>query len=822
MKLLGLFILLISCGADKHYDYNQGTVVIDNFNQFDSSTTAGNLVATAIKEENDLDIVLYPTVLLRDNIAIYDEKMTTQQTEDLVAVYPDGEKDQFVVGTMRGSDLKTLIRQRSIERFAVELEVAGMEYELLYQGGILRSEAFIEESQNNIQDQKNYSVAISKHFIFSSETFPSYKYRNSIDRIFIDSKTVVSARASLRSFLKSGKAVPLLTNKRAQVKLTKIFQGGQRAIYDIQGNSHISPFLNYEVTTEGIVTGVALVDYYPGGQVIYIQDPQGDNNPKTSDAIKVFLEEPIEVKIGDLIQVTGIVFEETNHIENGLTSTAIRNVTKTKINAINQKLPEAILIGENIPEEFFSTYHGDLNFKKDLNLKDGLDFWESLEGMRITLSNPKIVGFRGGKEQSDDEKSHLTLFLLPNGNKRRTLDSRGNGIMADPTEEKFNPQIIPLASGPLTKGLNIGGKYEMGDIIEGKLTGLLTFAKNLFGDAEFVLNLPEQQDAIKNLNQRISSNRLESIADRPSVKYNNEFLSIASYNVKNLSPANKPRIKETAKMIKTNLNCPDVVGLVEIQDNNGEDFEGNSEASDTLSLLIESIPCSFKYAEANIDPLLHREGGVPGGNIRVSLIYNTEKLGFKENPLPGPERDTVIMSNGSMSFNPARIYPRDPAFRNTRKSLVVEFDYKGRKLFVVVNHLNSKLSDTSHFSSVWPMIYPSERKRSLMAQAVNRFVARVERRNPDALIAVVGDFNEFIDMPAMQVLKGNTLYNLMKEVPKNERYTTNHNGNAQPLDYIFVNKNLKEIPHFFKPLHLNSDYMGRLSDHDPIISVFEI
>ena len=109
-----------------------------------------------------------------------------------------------------------------------------------------------------------------------------------------------------------------------------------------------------------------------------------------------------------------------------------------------------------------------------------------------------------------------------------------------------------------------------------------------------------------------------------------------------------------------------------------------------------------------------------------------------------------------------------------------------------------------------------------MAQAVNRFVARVERRNPDALIAVVGDFNEFIDMPAMQVLKGNTLYNLMKEVPKNERYTTNHNGNAQPLDYIFVNKNLKEIPHFFKPLHLNSDYMGRLSDHDPIISVFEI
>ena len=122
--------------------------------------------------------------------------------------------------------------------------------------------------------------------------------------------------------------------------------------------------------------------------------------------------------------------------------------------------------------------------------------------------------------------------------------------MADPDTERFNPQIIPLASGPLTvqansrdntPGLNINANYGMGDIINGKMEGLLSFSKNLFGDGEFVLNLPEVQDSLTAYNESINDIRLERIEDRPSINFDNEKLSIAAYNVKNLSPVNKKR-----------------------------------------------------------------------------------------------------------------------------------------------------------------------------------------------------------------------------------------------------------------------------------------
>lgn len=826
-----LLLFLMSCGANKEYDFSQGPVVIDKFDQFSTSTTAGNLISTAIREMHELDVVLYPTVLLRDDIAIFKKEMSDDEVESLISVYPHGEEDKFVLGTMRGSAIKDLIAQRSMERYAVELEVAGVEYEILYQGGVLASSAFIRDNMTELSDDENYAVAISKYFMSNFETFPMYKYRNNIDRVFVDSKSEISARKALRDYLASNFEVPLLNRKRARVRLTTVFEAGSKKIAEIQGDGHISPFLNHRVTTQGIVTATGVVDYYPGGFEVYIQDPQGDNNPHTSEGIKLYFKEVKDIKIGDLLQVTGIVFEENNHIQNGLTGTSIREIENFRVLNTGLERPKAIAIDDLVPEDYFSTYHGDLNFKPGLNLSDGLDFWESLEGMRISLKDPRIVGFRGGKEQSDDSKSHLTLYLLPNGKKRRSLNSRGNGIMADPDTERFNPQIIPLASGPLTvqansrdntPGLNINANYGMGDIINGKMEGLLSFSKNLFGDGEFVLNLPEVQDSLTAYNESINDIRLERIEDRPSINFDNEKLSIAAYNVKNLSPVNKKRIKETGKMFATNMNCPDIIGLVEIQDNNGETFDGSSAGGNTLDQLIEAIPCDFKYAEANIDPLVHREGGVPGGNIRVSLIYNTNKLEFNSNPLPGPEVDTVIKRDGSLNYNPGRIFPRSEAFQRTRKSIVAEFGYKGRKLFVVVNHFNSKLSDTSHFSSVWPMIYPTERKRTLMANAVNTFVSRLDRRNPNSLIAVIGDFNEFMNMPAMRTLEGNVLHNLMRELPEEERYTTNHNGNSQPLDYIFVNRNLKNRDHVFKVLHLNSDYMGRLSDHDPVIGVFDL
>ena len=80
------------------------------------------------------------------------------------------------------------------------------------------------------------------------------------------------------------------------------------AIYDIQGESHISPFNGQPVITSGIVTAIDTTD----GRGFYLQDPVGDGNIATSDAIFVFVgNAPISVQVGDAVEVAGTLSEFT-------------------------------------------------------------------------------------------------------------------------------------------------------------------------------------------------------------------------------------------------------------------------------------------------------------------------------------------------------------------------------------------------------------------------------------------------------------------------------------------------------------------------------
>src|SRR3712207_3131224 len=63
---------------------------------------------------------------------------------------------------------------------------------------------------------------------------------------------------------------------------------------------------------------------------------------------------------------------------------------------------------------------------------------------------------------------------------------------------------------------------------------------------------------------------------------NEDKLSIASYNVENFSAVtDKTRIDKVAKSIVENLKSPDIVGLIEIQDNDGADSKNKKEAKST-------------------------------------------------------------------------------------------------------------------------------------------------------------------------------------------------------------------------------------------------
>lgn len=794
---------------------------------------AGNLMATAIKQMESLDFVFYPLKLINKNsVAELDFSKEKIDIPGILTLYPEGTEDQFLIGTMRGSTIKTFIFSRVKETYDAELQVAGLKYDMRFVGGISTINTISDERGNPLEDDKNYKVAISDFYYFNGSTFPSYKYRNGLQGRFRRQNKLISARQTLKNYLEQGNLNnELFYDQRAVVKNIVKGDAGELSIPEIQGESFLSPFYGYKVRTSGIVTAIAMGDWYPGGTQLIIQSPKDDGNPLTSEAVSIYVpEELVKIKLGDALKVSGVIYEDM--LGSGLSRTIIREVDGIDVVSHDNPLPAPVRLGEGLyeyPTQTVSSFRGNLNLKPKLERTDGIDFWESVEDMRVTVIAPRVVGFRGGKEKfaSLDPKPYLNLYLVAknaSGSQDEESQTAAGGIIIDVEKGDFNPQILQLSTGPFTRGMDSETSYNIGDVIEGELTGNIIYDKNLFGDGNYTFVLPQEQPAILTLQKKNAA--LTALKSRPKSSLNKlpDHLRVATFNVENLSGNQFSRIIELGKAISSQLLCPEIINFVEIQDVNGEDFSGDAKGNTTLKRIIDVLNCpGTNYLPLNIDPIVHAEGGQPGGNIRVAMIYDAKSVLFTPRGEAGPFTETLVMPDGSLSVNPGRVFPNDPVFATTRKSIVAEFSFAGETIFIIGNHFNSKLGDSSRWGANQPPFLGSENMRSNIADRINYFVNILHLKNPKAHIIVLGDFNAYMIENALKILEGKVLTNLMAQdqiLPKAERYTTNYNGNSQPLDYIFISNSLfdkspeLEIPHF------NSDYMGRLSDHDPVIARF--
>ncbi len=826
-----LAALTLGACSDKAYRLENDNFVIGTEDvRTKGSVPEGNLMATAIKEVNDLDIVFYPSRLLNSGTpTLLRTSMDSSDESSLLSVYPDGIKDQFIVGNMKGRDIRAFLEERSEDNYDVDLQVAGMNYHIHYVGGWKQYAYYELERGVPWDDDRIYRVAVSEYYYFSGATFPSYKYRNGLGlRDFVES-SFISAKSSLKSYLGSGREWPFLKEPRANVTRGVLSDLGTKTIAEIQGESHRSPIYGHQVTTTGVVTATGSVEWYPGGEEVFIQSLNPDQNPLTSEGLHVhFGQLRTYLELGDVIEVSGTVYEQV--FSNGLGRTGLREITSLKVLRKGEELPAPIKLGlggREIPKDKISTYRGNLNLKPKLNLADGVDFFEALEGMRVTISNPRLVGFRGGNEEfeSSKPKGYLNLYLVADANESTELMTDAGGIIIDELKDDFNPEIVQVLSNHFSNGIATDVYFNVGDIISGDITGVMGYEKNIFGGGDYAIVIPEAQKTISDY--AASATVRTELEDRPITQLvgTDDQLTVASYNVENLAGNQKTRLKEIGKSIALNLKCPDILSLVEIQDLNGDDFAGDSGADKTLQRLIRSIDCpGVDYRALNIDPIMNGEGGKPGGNIRVAIIYNANRVGFTPRGNAGALTETRIMQDGSLENNPGRVFPNDPSFEHTRKSLAAEFTFKGERVIVIANHFNSKLGDASLWGAEQPAYLGSETRRQQLATKMSDFVELLVKRDPKNHVLVVGDFNAHIEESAMRILEGNELKNLMTYgdlVPFNNRYTTNYNGNSQAIDFIFASYNLLEMNPEFEPLHINSDYMGRLSDHDPVIARFK-
>ena len=579
------------------------------------------------------------------------------------------------------------------------------------------------------------------------------------------------------------------TTSAAQVTAPKEVKN----IGEVQGESHESPLVGKEV----VINNVVVTKTDKTG--FYVQDKVSDNNPRTSDAVYVASAEKVES--GDLLKVQGTVKEgymEEYSVRPGqtfkkpagsLTVTQIINATITKLGKAD--LPKALNISEKMPKDIVDNTPTKYNPETE-----ALDYWESLEGMRVEVTKPKVTGpqYKGD------------IYVLPGDYKGQKLNNIG-GVNLRPGVQ--NTEVLPI-----TVGNSFVAKAK--DYFNENITGVVTYKNKTYKID------PIDPNALKGLLQDGGLKREVS-----KIYPSEDKLTIASYNIENFSANNKghdetpeEKVDKIANSFIKEVHSPDIITLIEVQDNNGGVNDGTVDgvkSGEKLAQRIKSLGGpDYKYTE--IAPVDGKDGGKPGANIRVAYLYNPKRVTLIGKEKGGSE-EAARFVNGHLEKNPARIDPTSVHFEKVRKSLAAEFEFKGERIVVIANHLKSKLGDDAIYGSNQPSVENTKAKRIEEAKILNAFIKEGLRQNPNLKFVLTGDFNDFEFSDSVKTIVGNELVNLMAEHEQGDRYSYFYRGSNQSLDNVLISKNIKDKV-VFSPVHINASFMeehGRASDHDPVV-----
>lgn len=422
--------------------------------------------------------------------------------------------------------------------------------------------------------------------------------------------------------------------------------------------------------------------------------------------------------------------------------------------------------------------------------EDAIDYWESMEGMLVAVDDAKILGPMKNKE----------IYVLP-GSSTRPLNNSGGVLLP---ANSYNTDVIPVL---FKKGKQI---IKAGDSYKGRLAGPVSYS---YGNYKVFVDDSKNMPSLMDGHLKPEKTNLQKDLSK---------LSIASYNIENFSAnpssTKDEKVKRIAESFIHDLNAPDIIGLIEVQDNNGPTDDGTTDATQSAQRLIDAIKKlggpTYRYVD--IAPENNVDGGQPGGNIRTGFLYQPERVSLSDKP-KGGARDALTWVNGELNLSVGRIDPTNAAWKDVRKSLAAEFIFQGRKVVVVANHLNSKRGDNALYGCVQPVTFKSEQRRHVLANMLAQFAK--EGAKHQANIVMLGDFNDFEFTKTIQLIEEGDMVNLVSRHDISDRYSYFHQGNNQTLDNILVSRHL--LDHYeFDMVHVNSPFMeahGRASDHDPLL-----
>ncbi|CAN5243115.1 hypothetical protein BH24PSE2_BH24PSE2_18770 [soil metagenome] len=542
------------------------------------------------------------------------------------------------------------------------------------------------------------------------------------------------------------------------VLLTIVLAGtGLVSIPEIQGAGHESPWEGRNIRTRGMVTAVD-----PRG--FHLQDEEGDDDPATSDGIYVFMGERPRVAAGERLAVQATVKE---WVPGGvrtanLSVTELIDVTIQRLSR-GHELPDPIEIGPQgrMPPDAVIDDDGLARYDP---IEDAIDFYESLEGMRVRIPRPVAVSALN---------HHGELFVLPADGSGASGRNPRSGITISPGD--FNPERLQVQlDRHRRQAVDAGARLY--DVI-----GIIGYA---YGNFEV---------RVSTLRIRATS-RLQR--ETTALESDGAHLTIATFNLCNLGAeqcggARHGRYALLARQLVSHLRAPDIVAVQEVQ-------AGAGNARRLIAEIIALGGPGYRYADVRSRD--GNDGGAPGADIRPGLLFNPARVGL----VPGSLR---LIADAD---------PADgDAFAGSRKPLAAEFVFNGRRLIVVNVHFSSKRGSSPLFGRIQPPVDRNAERRAAQATEVAAFVRGVAGR-ADGMV-VLGDFNDFWFSPPLDLLRrSGGLVNLMSTLPEPERYTFIFEGNAQALDHVLVSPALARQAEL-DIVHVNAEFAEQASDHDPVV-----
>jgi predicted extracellular nuclease len=666
-------------------------------------------------------------------------------------------------------------------------------------------------------------------------------------------------------------------------------------IHDVQGTSYYSPILaadgingfNIASTTTVIIQAVVTaLDGVGSRQGFYLAEEfaDWDASDLTSEGIFVMTRNDASsgielatfapgVKVGDLVTITAQVMEYQSF--NSMPRTMLVNPSSFSILSSGNPLPTLTLDASRpIPNSILTPVTPDYRDSAD-DAGDtfdaanyGLSFWETVEGMLVTIPDlvaaDGVVGTSGGQP-------FFKAYSTVHADADQINDRGGYTIAGDPPlsppdtpegddavlrggrhlhDGDVNPDIIEVdfsgfamnAPAGLTQSLSMGdGLGDVTGIVEFDFTELKLFVTN-YDAAEFVDKQPAQETTALGNDDRA--------------------LTVATFNVENLDPGDgADRFAALAEAIATNLNAPDIISIEEVQDNSGATNDGTTDASVTWQMLVDALNARVPgaaYQWVDQAPVNNAEGGQGGGNIRVGFLYNTARVQLGDLPADATieERrqftdrigdgvrdagDRIVFSDDMIA---GEINPAD--WTNTRLSLLGQFTFNGNQVFVTANHLTAKggSGDFWQFNQNLEAGQPANSgfdRRVGQANDIYNMLNFIKTSAPEAGTVAGGDFNDFYFYRPLEVLTGYVLpdgtartggerfANLTLTLPEAERYTYTFDGRSQAIDHVIADQRLAGVA-TYDVVHLNTGYntLGTgananpaLSDHDPAVASFD-